>query len=432
MDNDYELRLRAIGLADAGWKTAAIAQELDRSSRWVRKWVRRYETGGEAGLEDRSRRPKRSPGRLEDTVRSEILQIRTELAGHRHANVGAKAIQSKMRRTGTGGDVASIASIKRVLKDAGVTRKYRKKRRSTRSILGLPTVTRGGIWQQADWVQDRWLPGAVKYQSLQISDVGSDMVSSDQHYHRTIYNAVRQLVDKAWPTMSIPYATSIDNAFARSSHRDIPWTLWVKILLMFGVEVIVSPPGTLGFTNHVENVNGVWQDRTINKWHYNTLDELRADTALFVDWANNERSILNEDSYGTEYPAEHVANIADQLRWLPDGFDLDTYIGTRGTNTLPIAKGRVTFLRHVDEHHTITIVQHHWPVPDSLPQGALLIAGIDTATGQLTIRHQGDTVTTHRYPMKPAALDPIHPTTQTGLLDHLPPTLKPPETGTMS
>lgn len=427
MDNGYELRLRAVELVAAGWRTTAVARELGRSSRWVTKWVRRYDADGEAGLMDRSRRPKQSPGRLDNVVRSDVLRIRAELSDHRHANVGAKAIRSRMLRTNSIGDVPSIASIKRILRDAGVVRTYRKKRRSDRSILGLPTVTRAGIWQQADWVQDRWLPGGVKYQSLQISDAGSGMVSSGQHHHRTTYNAVRQLVDQAWPTMSIPCATSTDNAFARSSHRDIPWTLWVKTLLMFGVEVIVSPPNTLGFTNHVEYINGLWQDRTINRWHYDTLDELRTDTALFTAWANNERPILNEDTYGTAYPAEHVADIADQLRWLPNGFDLDTYIGPGGTNKLPIAKGRVTFLRHIDEHHTITIVQHHWPVPDTLPQGTLVTAGIDTTTGQLTIRHQGDTIAHHQYPMTPATTDPIHPNTPTGLLDHLPP--KP---GTMS
>jgi hypothetical protein len=211
-----------------------------------------------------------------------------------------------------------------------------------------------------------------------------------------------------------------DNAFARSSHRDNPWTLWVKILLMFGVEAIVSPPGTLGFTNHVEYINGLWQERTINRWHYNTIDELRDDTELFVEWANYDRNILDEDIFGTQYPAQHVDTITDQLRWIPNGFDLDSYIGPGGANTLPIAKGRVTFLRHINEHHTITIVQNHWHVPDRLPVGGLVIAGIDTATGQLTIRHKDDIVAQHRFPMKPATLDPIHPAATTGLLDHLP------------
>jgi len=160
--------------------------------------------------------------------------------------------------------------------------------------------------------------------------------------------------------------------------------------------------------------------RTINRWHYNTLNELRTDTDLFVEWANTQRNILDKDIFGTEYPAEHVAAITDQLRWLPDGFDLDSYIGRGGSNTLPIAKGRVTFLRHVDQHHTITIVQNHWHVPESLPVGGLVIAGIDTATGELTIRHKDDIVAQHRYPMTPATINPIHPAAQIGLLDYLP------------
>ena len=422
VDTEYELRLRAVELAGTGWKTGAIAQELGRSLWWVRKWVHRHDTDGDAGLEDRSRRPHCSPNRLDDTVVVEILKIRGELDEHRHANVGAKAIRSKMQHDATIGVVPSKASISRVLKNAGVTRVYAKKRRSTKSVLGLPAIVMAGIWQQADWVQDLWLIGGIKYNSLQISDVGSHMMSSGQWFHRTIYNAVQQLITQAWPTMSIPLVMGTDNAFARSSHPGNLWTLWVKIMLMFGVEAIVSPPGTLGFTNHVEYINGLWRARTINQWHYNTLDELRADTDQFVQWANYERDILNECRFGTEYPAQHVKDISNQLRWLPDGFDLDSYIGKGGVNTLPVAKGRVTFLRHVDQHHTITIVQNHWHVPESLPVGGLVIAGINTATAQLTIRHQGDIVAQHAYPMTPATIDPILTPAIRGLLDHLPAT----------
>ncbi len=420
MDYEYEERLAAVGLVEEGWSTSAVATELGRTQRWVRKWVSRYEAGGEAGLVGRSRRPHCSPNRLDDTVISEVLTVRGELEEHRHANVGAKAIRSRMQRDGVVDKVPSIASISRILEDADVTRAYGKKRRSVKSVLGLPAIVMAGIWQQADWVQDLWLTGGIKYNSLQISDVGSHMISSGQWFHRTIYNAVKHLITAAWPTMSIPLAMGTDNAFARSSHPDNPWTLWVKILLMFGVEAIVSPPGTLGFTNHVENINGLWRDRTINRWHYDTLNELRTDTDQFLDWANNDRAILNKASFGTQYPSEHVAAVTDQLRWLPDGFDLDSYIGKGGLNTLPVAKGRVTFLRHIDKHHTITIVQNHWHVPESLPVGGLVVAGIDTATGQLTIRHQNDIVAQHRYPMTPATINPIHPAAQIGLLDYLP------------
>ena len=181
MDSEYADRLRAVELDEAGWKTGAIAQEVGRSGRWVRKWIGRFETEGESGLVDRSRRPACSPNRLSDTVRGEVLKTRAELGEDRHANVGAKAIRARMRRVGLVDEVPSESSIKRILGDAGVTRTYRTKRRSAGSVLGLPTIVEGGIWQQADWVQDRYLSGGIKYQSLQISDVGSHMVSSDQH-----------------------------------------------------------------------------------------------------------------------------------------------------------------------------------------------------------------------------------------------------------
>jgi len=421
VDIEYELRVHAVELAGKGHKTGAIARELGRSSWWVRKWLRRYDTVGDAGLVDGSRRPKRSPTRIGDVVRDEVLTVRSTLEKHRHANVGAKAIRGRMLRDGIVAEVPSVASIKRVLKDAGVIRPYRVKHRSDVSVLGLPDMIRAGVWQQADWVQDLWLGGGVKYNSLQISDVGSHMMSSGQYLHRTISNAVRHLIDKAWPSMSIPLHMGMDNAFARSSHQDNPWTLWVKILLMFGVEAIVSPPRTLGYTNHVEYINGLWRSRTINRWHYTTLNDLRTDTDKFVTWANHDRNILNETIFGTAYPAQHVADITDKLRWLPDGFDLDSYIPKAGPNTLPVAKGRVTFLRHIDQRHTITIVQNHWHVPETLPIGGLVIAGLDTATANLTIRHKDDIVAQHRYPMKPATINPIHPPAHRGLLDHLPP-----------
>ena len=121
MDSEYADRLRAVELDEAGWKTGAIAQEVGRSGRWVRKWIGRFETEGESGLVDRSRRPACSPNRLSDTVRGEVLKTRAELGEDRHANVGAKAIRARMRRVGLVDEVPSESSIKRILRDAGVT-----------------------------------------------------------------------------------------------------------------------------------------------------------------------------------------------------------------------------------------------------------------------------------------------------------------------
>jgi hypothetical protein len=129
-----------------------------------------------------------------------------------------------------------VASIKRVLANAGVSRSYRKRRRSTKGLLGLPKVTAPGIWQQADWVQDCYLEGGIRFSSLQITDVGSHAMSSVQHQRRWLLVAVRQLTEVAWPAMSIPLAMGTDNAFSKTTHRNNPWTIWLRVLLLFGVE----------------------------------------------------------------------------------------------------------------------------------------------------------------------------------------------------
>ena len=60
----------------AGWPAAHVAEQLGISRATAYKWVRRYRAEGEAGLHDRSSRPRRSPRRVSDAVEAEILAAR--------------------------------------------------------------------------------------------------------------------------------------------------------------------------------------------------------------------------------------------------------------------------------------------------------------------------------------------------------------------
>jgi transposase InsO family protein len=60
----------------AGWPAAHVAEQLGISRATAYKWVRRFRTEGEAGLLDRSSRPRRSPRRLSPATEAEILAAR--------------------------------------------------------------------------------------------------------------------------------------------------------------------------------------------------------------------------------------------------------------------------------------------------------------------------------------------------------------------
>jgi len=60
----------------AGWRQAHIAAAMGISRKCVRTWISRFEAEGEAGLVDRSSRPRTSPRRTAAEVENRIVELR--------------------------------------------------------------------------------------------------------------------------------------------------------------------------------------------------------------------------------------------------------------------------------------------------------------------------------------------------------------------
>lgn len=73
-------------ILEQGWATPVAAEAQGVSAATAYKWIRRYEAEGEAGLQDRSSRPRRSPRRLSPEREAAILELR------RRARVGPHRI----------------------------------------------------------------------------------------------------------------------------------------------------------------------------------------------------------------------------------------------------------------------------------------------------------------------------------------------------
>jgi transposase-like protein len=127
VEEDIELRLRAVEPAVAGWKPTAIGREVDQSREWVRRWLRRYEEEGDDGLADRPRRPKTSPSRLPQVVLDEIVTVRRLLCADRSATCGPEVIVAEIERRGLLETVPSVSSIKRVLATNNLSRRHHRR-----------------------------------------------------------------------------------------------------------------------------------------------------------------------------------------------------------------------------------------------------------------------------------------------------------------
>jgi len=82
-------RLVVTAVRVEGRTKGEVARDYGVSPRWVYELCRRFDAGGEAGLEPRSRRPRRSPQRTSEVLEGEIVALRKELADQDAAEVVA-------------------------------------------------------------------------------------------------------------------------------------------------------------------------------------------------------------------------------------------------------------------------------------------------------------------------------------------------------
>lgn len=413
--SEFARRRRAVELVESGMSVSKTAERLGRSREWVHKWLRRRRAEGLEGLEDRPRTPHHQPTKTPQRVVDAVLEIRGELEENPVANIGALSILATLERRRFA-PLPSIATIERILTREGVT--HPTEVSEPGGSLPLPQVTTPGQWQQADWVQDRYLEGGIRFNSLQIADVGSAGITSGQFLDRRLLTAVTFLVETAWRQLSIPQAISTDNAFTHTTHRHNPFTIWARACLFFGVEVIVGPPGGHGWNNHIEAVNNLWQKRTIRARRFATLDELRTGSDEAVWWFNQQRPILDPRRCGTRYPAEYIAAHRHHLIWPPE-ITIADHLNKHGVLHIPLTAGRVTFIRYLSEHHTVNVAGGSWDVPTTVPKGGLVTAMITTADQRLEIRHRGEPVIAYPYPINHPVTDPHHPPSTHSLLDHV-------------
>ncbi len=110
---------------------------------WLYKLLARYRREGEAGLEPRSRRPRRSPGAMSRELAEEIVALRANLL-ERGLDAGALTLHWHLARRH--GAVPSVSSVWRLLRRRGlVTPQPRKRPRS--SFVRFEAALPNECWQ---------------------------------------------------------------------------------------------------------------------------------------------------------------------------------------------------------------------------------------------------------------------------------------------
>ena len=278
MANEEALRKQALTLHQQGKKVAAIARESGRTRQWVHKWIKRYDAQSDNWCSSHSHAP-RNNQTISSTLEEKVVETRQFLAKSPYLESGAYAIWHHLKKQGV--TPPSVATINRILRKHGLTRKKVKYQKSGIDYPATPEDT-----QLLDLIGPRYLRGGQRYYLLTI-------ISNDTR-HAGVYpilsksgKDITQSVISFWKSYSTPSFLQMDNELSFKGSNRHPRGLGVLIRTALEhsvtpVFIPVSEPWRNGvierFNQHVE--------RTLLLQEHKDFDELVAHSREFIEQHN--------------------------------------------------------------------------------------------------------------------------------------------------
>ena len=210
MDQRFEFVLRSF---DSRVPFNELCKEYNISRKTGYKWRKRFLDEGYDGMYDRSRRPKSSPGSLDEDVVCELLRLK-----YKYPNWGARKIGAIYQRCH--GKMPSESSIKRIFDKAGLVKKRRKRRKLNEQRLQCRKVSErpNHIWT-VDF-KGWWLTtDKERCEPLTIRDDFSRFLLDVRAMPNSRTENVKNVFEKAFEVYGIPDIIRSDNGtpFAASN-----------------------------------------------------------------------------------------------------------------------------------------------------------------------------------------------------------------------
>lgn len=377
MNDELAARHRAITLRLAGWPVKAICASVGRSEVWFHKWWRRYLEGGPEGLYDLTRANHFVAQHIPPELERSILSIRRRLQAHaspatRYSLIGASAILAELKALGIG-PLPSERTIERVLERNGLTApRVRLVPLLPRQQYPGPQARASNDLHEVDLVGPIYLQGSGhRYYIWVAKDAFDGAVCLRLAYSRCM-NEVLWFLGECWKDLGRSEQVQFDNARELAGWGPAARTLSrvIRLCLRFGVSPVFIPEGEPQFNGGVENFNG-WFQKPLFQQRFRRPGDLRRELARLQEAVNTQHI---HPRLGGLTPAQHRRGL--RLQKLPASFVVPT-------GKLPLAEGRVTFIRRVSLAGTVTVLSQSFRV-GKRHRGLYLRLVVHTGHGSLT------------------------------------------------
>jgi putative transposase len=391
MHDELAARHRAITLRLEGRSVKAICAAVGRSKFWFHKWWGRYLEAGPPGLYDLTRANHHVAQRIPPELERAILSIRRRLQAHaslatRYCLTGAATIRAELKALGLR-PLPSERTIERVLQRNGLTApRIRLAPLLPRQEWPGPQARASNELHEVDLVGPIYLKGRGHRYYIWVCKDAFDGAACLRLACSRQMDEVLWFLGECWKDLGIPEQVQLDNARELSGWGPAARTLSrvIRLCLRFGVGPVFIPAGEPQFNGGVENFNGWFQAPLFDR-RYTRPGDLRRELARLQEAVNTQHV---HPRLGGQTAAQHRRGL--RLRKLPASFVVPT-------GRLPLAEGRVTFLRRVSAAGTVSALSQSYRVGKK-HRGLYLRLVVDTGRGQLTAYLNGRVL--KRWPYK--------------------------------
>ena len=382
MKTEIALRKRAVGLHLQGWKKSEIARKVQRSRRWVERWISRYEPDARTtSLQDHSRAPKHIPWAYPERIKRMVTQIR--VAGERgkrvkyqYALVSAQAIYYEMRELGIS-PLPTPDTMHLWLKQAGRIRERRSRKPPNPTYPLLPCQTVNDV-QELDFKGPLYLQDhSHKYYLVALRDKLSKKTALCALANKSMDAILDFLVD-AWQKLGCPKRLKMDNCldFRGSNRHPRSPSRLMRVCLDLGVQPVFIPLREPWRNGVVENLNGLLGRFLFRTHTFETEKQLHQAVRRMETTINTTHRL---PALQGKTPQEFTAKA--KLRYPPAHYDWRT-------RDLRLLKGNVTFIRLVRKSGRITVTANDKFLIGKKYKSQYVLANVDVAKKKLHVIRQ--------------------------------------------
>ena len=249
-------------------------------------WVERAEGKrlSRVDWQDRSHRP-HEIHRTKRSVENLIVKLRTQLKDNSVlGEYGAEAIRRELIARNTAA-IPAVRTIGRVLERRGAL-DGRRRTRHPPPPAGwyLPDVAdRRSELDSFDVVEGLVIEGGIGVEVLNAVSLHGGLIASWPE--RTIFaHTVVQALIEHWRSFGLPAYVQFDNDTRFQGAHQFKDTIGrvIRVCLSLEVSPVFAPPRETGFQAAVESFNARWQAKVWQRFHFDTLTALQAQSAKYA------------------------------------------------------------------------------------------------------------------------------------------------------